>query len=402
MVQMSLKHIRKVYSGQTIAAVPDYNLEINDGEFTAFVGPSGSGKSTVLRMIAGLEDISDGEFLMDGELMNDVEPKDRNLAMVFQNYALYPHMTVYQNMAFGLEIQKVTKDDIDARVRKAADMLGLTDFLDRKPANLSGGQRQRVALGRSIVRNAKVVLLDEPLSNLDAKLRVEMRSQISDLHKELGNNMIYVTHDQTEAMTMADRIVIIDHGVIQQAGTPDELYNHPGNKFVAGFMGSPAMNFLKVHFDGTHVVSTSGAVRLLLPEGQQKVLSDLGYLDKDVILGIRPEDLHTEPITKQTYPEATVSVDLRLVEPLGAETILYFKLDGENFVARVGAREKVVNGDKIELTFQLPNAHFFDAETELVILPEEDIVFKSPTKQESDLANSKGTNLEGQAFSQRY
>jgi multiple sugar transport system ATP-binding protein len=402
MVKMSLEHIRKVYPGQIIAAVPDYNLEIGEGEFTVFIGPSGSGKSTVLRMIAGLEDISDGEFKIDGKVMNDVEPKDRGIAMVFQNYALYPHMTVRDNMAFGLKLRKMSKEEIDERVQKAADMLSLTEFLDRKPANLSGGQRQRVALGRAIVRDAQVMLLDEPLSNLDAKLRVEMRSTISLLHNQLKNNMIYVTHDQIEAMTMADRIVLIDHGVIQQEGSPEELYNNPGNKFTAGFMGSPSMNFLNVVVKGDKITTTDGEVSLKLPKGKAKMLKDRGYDGKEVVFGIRPEDIHTEPITKETYPGDTLKAKLSLVEPLGAETMLYFRVNDVPFVARVGARDTSKTGDTTELTFQLPNAHFFDPNTELAIVAEGTEIFPSPSREESDLANSKGTKLEGEKNSGKY
>ncbi|EHN58343.1 ABC transporter ATP-binding protein [Oenococcus kitaharae] len=402
MVEMSLEHIRKIYPGQVVAAVPDYSLQIKDGEFTVFIGPSGSGKSTVLRMIAGLEDITSGEFKMDGKVMNDVEPKNRGIAMVFQNYALYPHMTVFDNMAFGLKLRKEPKDKIKAAVDKAADLLGLTDFLDRKPANLSGGQRQRVALGRAMVRDAKVMLLDEPLSNLDAKLRVEMRSTIAKLHQELGNNFIYVTHDQIEAMTMADRIVLIDHGVIQQDGSPEDLYNHPGNKFVAGFMGSPSMNFLNLTVSGTQLVSKDKKIQLTMPKGTAHFLKERGYEGKEIIFGIRPEDIHTEPIAKDTYPGDTVKVRLDLVEPLGAETMYYFQLDSQQFVARVGAREISQTGDEAELTFEMPNAHFFDPETELVVVPDGETVYKSPTKTESDLANTKGTKLEGQKFSKRY
>ncbi|MDR2660436.1 MAG: sn-glycerol-3-phosphate ABC transporter ATP-binding protein UgpC [Lactobacillaceae bacterium] len=401
MVKMSLEHIRKVYPNQVIAAVPDYNLEIDDGEFTVFIGPSGSGKSTVLRMIAGLEDITSGEFKIGDKVMNDVEPKNRDIAMVFQNYALYPHMTVRDNMAFGLKLRKMNKEEIDTRVQKAAEMLSLEEFLDRKPANLSGGQRQRVALGRAIVRDAQVMLLDEPLSNLDAKLRVEMRSTISKLHQQLKNNMIYVTHDQIEAMTMADRIVLIDHGVIQQDGSPEELYNKPGNKFVAGFMGSPSMNLINVDVKGDKIITKDGKVSLKLPKSKSKLLKDKGYDGKEVVFGIRPEDIHTEPITKETYPGDTVNVKLDLVEPLGAETMLYFQLDNNNFVARVGSRDTSKTGENTELTFQLPNAHFFDPETEIVITNDE-TTYKSPTRQESDLANSKGTSLEGTKNSGKY
>ncbi|BAN92648.1 sugar ABC transporter ATP-binding protein [Streptococcus dysgalactiae subsp. equisimilis 167] len=293
MVELNLNHIYKKYPNTTHYAVEDFDLDIKDKEFIVFVGPSGCGKSTTLRMIAGLEDISEGELKIDGEVVNDKSPKDRDIAMVFQNYALYPHMTVYDNMAFGLKLRKYKKDDIDRRVKEAAEILGLTEFLERKPADLSGGQRQRVAMGRAIVRDAKVFLMDEPLSNLDAKLRVSMRAEIAKIHRRIGSTTIYVTHDQTEAMTLADRIVIMSAtknpqgngtiGKIEQVGSPQELYNLPANKFVAGFIGSPAMNFFEVEVKDGRIVSEDG-LDIAIPEGQAKMLETAGYKGKKSLL----------------------------------------------------------------------------------------------------------------------
>ena len=293
MASLSLQGIQKIYPNG-FHAVKDFNLEIADKEFIIFVGPSGCGKSTTLRMIAGLEDISGGTFKIDGKVMNDVEPKDRDIAMVFQNYALYPHMTVYDNMAFGLKLRKVPKDEIDKKVREAAKILDLEKLLDRKPKALSGGQRQRVAMGRAIVRNPKVFLMDEPLSNLDAKLRVQMRIEISKLHENLGATIIYVTHDQTEAMTLGTRIVVMKDGVVQQVDTPQALYNTPCNLFVAGFIGSPQMNFMdaKCTIKGNDVTLTVGKHVLKVPASKKQALIDGGYDGKTVVLGIRPEDVH--------------------------------------------------------------------------------------------------------------
>ena len=291
MVAISLKNIDKIYD-KKVTAVSDFNLEIEDKEFIVFVGPSGCGKSTTLRMIAGLEDISRGEFIMDGHLMNDVAPKNRHIAMVFQNYALYPHLSVYDNMAFGLKLRKMNKKEIKERIDKTAHILGLTDYLQRKPRELSGGQRQRVALGRAIVREAKLFLMDEPLSNLDAKLRVQMRAEISKLHQELNTTMIYVTHDQTEAMTMATRIVIMKDGVIQQVGTPKDVYENPINLFVGSFIGSPPMNFITGELRGNQFIAPG--TQLTVPEGKLKMLN--GRPDGPITLGIRPEDMHDEPL----------------------------------------------------------------------------------------------------------
>lgn len=376
MVELNLSHIFKKYPNATHYAVEDFDLDIKDKEFIVFVGPSGCGKSTTLRMVAGLEDITEGELKIDGEVVNDKAPKDRDIAMVFQNYALYPHMTVYDNMAFGLKLRKYSKDDIDKRVKEAAEILGLTEFLKRKPADLSGGQRQRVAMGRAIVRDAKVFLMDEPLSNLDAKLRVSMRTEIAKIHRRIGSTTIYVTHDQTEAMTLADRIVIMSStknpdgsgtiGRIEQIGTPQELYNTPANKFVAGFIGSPAMNFFTVTVEKDRLVSGEG-FEIALPEGQAKLLEAQGYLGKEVIFGIRPEDISSNQIVHDTYPNASVEAEVLVAELLGSETMLYVKNGSTEFVSRVDARDFHSPGEKVKLTFNVGKGHFFDKETEKAI-----------------------------------
>ena len=327
MTTLKLDKIYKKYPNATHYSVEDFSIDIKDKEFIVFVGPSGCGKSTTLRMVAGLEEITEGKLYIDGEVVNDKSPKDRDIAMVFQNYALYPHMTVYENMAFGLKLRKYKKDDIDKRVREAAASLGLTEFLDRKPADLSGGQRQRVAMGRAIVRDAKVFLMDEPLSNLDAKLRVTMRAEIAKITRNIGATTIYVTHDQTEAMTLADRIVIMSStknpdgsgtiGRIEQIGTPQELYNEPANKFVAGFIGSPAMNFFNVKVDGNRITNSEG-LDIAISEGQAKILKETGYQGKEVIFGIRPEDVSSRPIVQEVYPDANVDAEVVVSELLGA------------------------------------------------------------------------------------
>ncbi len=376
MVELNLNHIYKKYPNASHYAVEDFDLDIKDKEFIVFVGPSGCGKSTTLRMVAGLEDITEGELKIDGEVVNDKAPKDRDIAMVFQNYALYPHMTVYDNMAFGLKLRKYKKDEIDKRVREAAQILGLTEFLERKPADLSGGQRQRVAMGRAIVRDAKVFLMDEPLSNLDAKLRVSMRAEIAKIHRRIGSTTIYVTHDQTEAMTLADRIVIMSStknpdgsgtiGRVEQIGTPQALYNHPANKFVAGFIGSPAMNFFEGTVKDNTLVSDSGFT-ITLPEGQKKLLETKGYNGKKVIFGIRPEDISNNPLARETYPGATLEAEVTVSELLGAETMLYVKVGNTELVARADARDVYQPGSKVELTLNVAKGHFFDSETEVAI-----------------------------------
>ncbi|TYR79024.1 sn-glycerol-3-phosphate ABC transporter ATP-binding protein UgpC [Priestia megaterium] len=369
MAELRLEHIYKIYD-KNITAVKDFNLHIKDKEFIVFVGPSGCGKSTTLRMVAGLEEISKGDFYIDDKRVNDVAPKDRDIAMVFQNYALYPHMTVYDNMAFGLKLRKLPKNEIDRRVKDAARILGLEQYLDRKPKALSGGQRQRVALGRAIVRDAKVFLMDEPLSNLDAKLRVQMRSEIAKLHQRLETTTIYVTHDQTEAMTMASRLVVMKDGIIQQVGTPKEVYEKPENVFVGGFIGSPAMNFLKGSLKEGQIVI--GDASIAIPEGKMKVLREQGYVNKEVILGIRPEDFHDEPVFIEASAGTKVTINVDVSELMGAETMIYSKIGGQEFVARVDARTEVKPQQALDLALDMNKAHFFDAETESRIRSEQE------------------------------
>ena len=367
MASLSLEGIQKVYSNG-FQAVKDFNLEIADKEFIIFVGPSGCGKSTTLRMIAGLEDISGGTLKIDGKVMNNVEPKDRDIAMVFQNYALYPHMTVYDNMAFGLKLRKVPKDEIDKKVREAARILDLEKLLDRKPKALSGGQRQRVAMGRAIVRNPKVFLMDEPLSNLDAKLRVQMRIEIAKLHQRLGTTIIYVTHDQTEAMTLGTRIVVMKDGVIQQVDTPQNLYEKPQNLFVAGFMGSPQMNFLDavVRINGTAVTLEVAGQSIPLPPAKAKKLIDGGYNGKTVVMGIRPEDVYDSEMFIETA-KCVFSSTIKVYELLGAEVFLYFDLGEFPMTARVDPRSNARPGDTVRFAFDVEKIHVFDKETEQVI-----------------------------------
>ncbi|MFC0232649.1 ABC transporter ATP-binding protein [Vagococcus entomophilus] len=367
MVQIKLDHIYKKYDNAESYSVTDFNLAIEDREFIVFVGPSGCGKSTTLRMIAGLEDISEGTLTIGEKVMNEVAPKDRDIAMVFQNYALYPHMSVYDNMAFGLKLRKYDKAEIKERVEHAADILGLTEYLQRKPAALSGGQRQRVALGRAIVRDAKVFLMDEPLSNLDAKLRVAMRAEIAKLHAQLKTTSIYVTHDQTEAMTMADRIVIMKDGVIQQIGSPKEVYNHPINEFVASFIGSPAMNFFDVQLENGVIYNKETGLQLKLTEGKYKLLKEKGYEGKELIFGIRPEDIHAEQIMLDTYADATVHSEVVVSELLGAESMLYSKIGDSEFISKVDARDFHAPGEKVALAFNINKAHFFDKDTRQTI-----------------------------------
>jgi multiple sugar transport system ATP-binding protein len=361
MAELRLEHIQKKYDKDVIA-VDDFNLHIQDKEFIVFVGPSGCGKSTTLRMIAGLEEITEGGLFIDDKKMNDVAPKDRDIAMVFQNYALYPHMNVYDNMAFGLKLRKFKKDEIDKRVQNAAKILGLEAYLDRKPKALSGGQRQRVALGRAIVRDAKVFLMDEPLSNLDAKLRVQMRAEIQKLHKRLQTTTIYVTHDQTEAMTMATRLVVMKDGVIQQVGAPKEVYDNPNNVFVGGFIGSPAMNFLTGTIKDSDFVM--GDVKVRIPEGKLKLLKEKGYTGKEIILGIRPEDIHDELVFIESTPDTKITASIEVAELMGAETYLYSKVADQDFIARIDSRSDIQGGETLDLALDMNKAHFFDAETE--------------------------------------
>ena len=368
MSSLSLKHIYKVYPNG-FEAVKDFNLDIEDKEFVIFVGPSGCGKSTTLRMIAGLEEISSGELEIDGKIVNDVEPKDRDIAMVFQNYALYPHMTVYDNMAFGLKLRKVPKNEIDRMVHEAAKILDLEALLDRKPKALSGGQRQRVAMGRAIVRNPKVFLMDEPLSNLDAKLRGQMRIEISKLHQRLGTTIIYVTHDQTEAMTLGTRIVVMSAGIVQQVDTPQTLYDTPCNLFVAGFIGSPQMNFLDAvcTVKGDKVALDLGESSIELGGDKAKKLIDGGYDGKKVVLGIRPEDVHDEEEFIEKSQDTVIESTIRVYEMLGAEVYLYFDYAGSNMTARVNPRTTARTGDTVKFALDADKIHVFDKETEMAI-----------------------------------
>lgn len=358
---MVLDNIFKIYDdGAT--AVSNFDLRVQDKEFIVLVGPSGCGKSTTLRMIAGLEDITEGEFLVDGKLMNDVPPKERDIAMVFQNYALYPHMSVYDNMAFGLKLRKFSKKEIDERVKNAADILGLEPHLGRKPKALSGGQRQRVALGRAIVRDAKLFLMDEPLSNLDAKLRVQMRAEIAKLHGRLGTTTIYVTHDQTEAMTMASRLVVMKDGFIQQIGTPKEVYENPENIFVGGFIGSPAMNFFEGQIaDGYFKI---GNELIKIPKDKLTLLNSQGFNGQDIILGLRPEHITDTPESLALFPESIIEADVEVAELTGAELMVYSSIQDQQYVARVSSDANIRPGQKVKLAFDLERAHFFDKKTE--------------------------------------
>ena len=380
-----LKGINKVYPSG-VQAVFDFCLDIRDKEFIVLVGPSGCGKSTTLRMIAGLEEISSGELYIDGKLVNDVVPKDRDIAMVFQNYALYPHMSVYDNMAFGLKLRKVPKEIIDQKVKAAAEILGITDYLSRKPKALSGGQRQRVALGRTIVREPKVFLLDEPLSNLDAKLRASMRTEISKLHARLATTFIYVTHDQVEAMTMGTRIVVMKDGFMQQVDTPQNLYDYPVNLFVAGFIGTPQMNFFKestlTSSEGKVYVEFTGNNKILLPKSVAARIKNINeYLDtgKKITLGVRPEDIHQDQMFISNSPETVIKARVEVIEKLGAETQIYCELDHEGkessvidnstqMIAKISSRAVVALKDVIELAFDAHHIHMFDGETEATLL----------------------------------
>ncbi|MBW7477665.1 sn-glycerol-3-phosphate ABC transporter ATP-binding protein UgpC [Paenibacillus oenotherae] len=368
MAGVRLEHIYKKYAGTDKASVTDVNLDIKDKEFLVLVGPSGCGKSTTLRMIAGLEDITEGKLFIGERLVNDVAPKDRDIAMVFQSYALYPHMNVYQNMAFGLKLRKFKKADIDKRVREAAKILDIEHLLERKPKALSGGQRQRVALGRAIVREPQVFLMDEPLSNLDAKLRGQMRAEITKLAKRLETTVIYVTHDQIEAMTMGDRIVVMKDGFIQQAASPEELYNHPINIFVAGFIGSPSMNFINgtLSDQGGAVRFKTNGVDVVVPEGRAQLLRDKGMIGKEVIMGLRPEDLHEEPVFLEASPNSIVNANVDVAENLGHEILLYMNgVGNDTVIARVDGRSNVKEGSKLKLAIDMNKVHIFDKETEM-------------------------------------
>jgi multiple sugar transport system ATP-binding protein len=364
MASVTYDHISKEFG--EVVAVNDLNLAIDDKEFIVLVGPSGCGKTTALRMLAGLEEITKGEVKIGERIVNDVPPKDRDIAMVFQSYALYPHMTVYDNMAFGLKLRKTPKQDIKRRVQEAAEILGIQDMLTRKPRQLSGGQRQRVALGRAIVREPKVFLFDEPLSNLDAKLRIAMRSEITKLHQRLQTTFIYVTHDQIEAMTMATRIAVINKGVLQQLDTPQTLYDRPDNMFVAGFMGSPAMNFFKakVHKDGSRLIVEAASFKV--PIAVEKK-SYQNYVDKSVILGIRPEDIHNPSFVAPGIHSAPVEAKVDVTELMGNEINLYLLAGQDSIVARVDPRTDFRMGDKVQVAFNMDKAHLFDPDTEKAI-----------------------------------
>ncbi len=365
MASVTYKNVFKRFGD--VIAVNDLSLEIADKEFLVLVGPSGCGKSTALRCLAGLEEISDGSILIGDRVVNDVPPKDRDIAMVFQSYALYPHMSVFDNMAFGLKLRKMDKAEIKRRVNSAAGILGIEDLLDRKPRQLSGGQRQRVALGRAIVREPNVFLLDEPLSNLDAKLRVQTRAEISKLHKQLETTFIYVTHDQVEAMTMADRIAVLKLGLLQQIDTPQNLYDHPDNKFVAGFIGSPSMNFFDgkiAQADGKLVVDC-GPFKVDIPDSRKNTFTS--HVGKEVFLGIRPEDIHNPQFTPQGISTSSVKAKVEVTELMGNEIFVYFKNGPHNFIARVDPRSRYSFGADVEVAFNTENFHIFDKETEVTI-----------------------------------
>jgi multiple sugar transport system ATP-binding protein len=365
MASVTYEHVFKVFGD--VVAVNDLDIFVEDKEFLVLVGPSGCGKTTALRCLAGLEDITSGKILIGDQVVNDIAPKDRDIAMVFQSYALYPHMSVFDNMAFGLKLRKTPKDEIKRRVEDAAEILGIENLLDRKPRQLSGGQRQRVAVGRAIVREPKVFLLDEPLSNLDAKLRVQTRTEISKLHQQLGTTFIYVTHDQTEAMTMASRIAVINQGLLQQIDTPQVLYDTPANKFVAGFIGSPAMNFFDatIEKDDGKLYVEGGAFSAKIPESKTEVYQSL--VGKPVVFGIRPEDIHNPQFTPAEIIPEPVEARVDVTELMGNEIFAYLVAGEHDFIARVDPRSKWTMGDQIQIMFNMGNMHIFDRETELVV-----------------------------------
>ncbi len=365
MASVTYDHVTKKFGD--VLAVNDLNLDVKDKEFLVLVGPSGCGKTTALRLLAGLEEISSGDIRIGDRVVNDVAPKDRDIAMVFQSYALYPHMSVYDNMAFGLRLRKTPKSDIDKRVTQAADILGIRELLSRKPKQLSGGQRQRVALGRAIVREPKVFLMDEPLSNLDAKLRVQTRAEISKLHQRLETTFIYVTHDQTEAMTMGSRIAVMKNGILQQLDTPQKLYDFPANTFVAGFIGSPAMNFFNAKVGGAreNPMLDTGNFQIPVPTDRRDKVAN--YLGKDVVLGIRPEDVHDRDYIPGALNGAPISAQVDVMEPMGSEIYLYLMSGATSFVARVDPRSQGRPGKPIDVMVNLDHIHVFDKETELAI-----------------------------------
>ena len=384
MATLKFKDINKIYDNK-FQAVFDFNLDVNDHEFIVFVGPSGCGKTTTLRMVAGLEEITSGELYINNRLVNDIAPKDRDIAMVFQSYALYPHMTVYDNMAFGLKLRKIPKEEIERRVNEAAAILGLEPYLNRRPKALSGGQRQRVALGRAIDRNPKVFLMDEPLSNLDAKLRVQMRSEIIKIHERVGATTIYVTHDQTEAMTMATRIVVMKDGYIQQIGTPKEVYNNPANIFVGGFIGPPAMNLLKgKYIDDCFVIEgskTERTIKIFIPEKLRPNIQ--GYENDEVILGIRPEDIHINGEIVQKYPKSATEVECDVVELLGHELIVYGYMNGQRIIVKTSANNDIQVHDKILFTFDMNKVHFFDPTTTEVLVARKERIGLKKNQEET-------------------
>ncbi len=359
MAGVTFEHVLKKYGDFT--ALPDFDLKIQDKEFLVLVGPSGCGKTTALRCLAGLEDITSGKIYIDDRMVNDVPPKDRDIAMVFQSYALYPHMSVYDNMGFGLKLRKLPKAEIQKRVEASAKILGIEGLLKRKPKELSGGQRQRVALGRAIVREPKVFLLDEPLSNLDAKLRVQTRSEISKIHHQLGTTFVYVTHDQTEAMTMASRIAVMNKGLIQQLDSPQVLYDRPANMFVAGFIGTPAMNFfnMKMVKDGGNLYVDNGEIKIKLPESKMEIMQHL--VGKEVVFGIRPDDIHNPEFSPSNIHGELVEGKVDVTELMGNEILLYMVTSkGSNFVGRVDPRSKYVMGERAAVKFNMDNCHIFD------------------------------------------
>ena len=365
MASVTYEHVTKRFGD--VVAVNDLDIEVADKEFLVLVGPSGCGKTTALRCLAGLEDITEGKILIADQVVNDVAPKDRDIAMVFQSYALYPHMSVYDNMAFGLKLRKTPKQEIKKRVEDAATLLGIEMLLDRKPRQLSGGQRQRVAVGRAIVREPKVFLLDEPLSNLDAKLRVETRANISKLHQELATTFIYVTHDQVEAMTMASRIAVMNLGLLQQIASPQNLYDHPDNLFVAGFIGSPAMNFFPgtMRKDDGKVYIDGGTFNVQIPE--DRISTYEPYIDKEVIFGMRPEDIHNPDFTPPGIIAQPVECTVDVTELMGNEIFVYLKNGDHNFIARVDPRSRYQVNDKVTVIFNMDNMHIFDTDTELAV-----------------------------------
>jgi multiple sugar transport system ATP-binding protein len=366
MASVTFNHVTKRFG--EVVAVDDLTLEVADQEFLVLVGPSGCGKSTSLRLLAGLEEVTEGEIYIGDRLVNDVPAKDRDIAMVFQSYALYPHMSVFDNMAFALKLRKVKKAEIGERVQRAADALGIAHLLDRKPKQLSGGQRQRVALGRAIVREPAVFLMDEPLSNLDAKLRVEARAMLSRLHLQLGTTFIYVTHDQVEAMTMGTRIAVQNAGVLQQVDTPQNLYDHPANLFVGGFIGSPAMNFFEARLMGGDdaIKIQTTAFEVCVPDDKKPALEQ--HLGKEVIFGIRPEDIHDHRFMPVDVTAAPIVAKVDVIEPMGSERYLFLVTDSQEFVARVDPRSGATVGGSIEMALNMDNIHIFDAKTKEAIL----------------------------------